>query len=508
MAALLAVAPACDDSSSPSFSDAAAGDAAVDGGGSGPTGGAGPNGGDSGTSDPAATLCAKCDPSASCDPRADAPRCDCPTGFEHEGDQLTACVDLDECDLGEDDCDKHASCTNTEGSYECECKHGYTGDGQDCKDVDECDDDPCDKHASCTNTPGSYECECNDGFKGDGESCKDIDECDDDPCDEDATCTNTPGSYECECNAPLVGSGKRCACDLTGTFAALAEVDVEWDEVKAGAAVLISAGSDTTVSWSIRRQVQSGDSIEVEITPCGGTSSDLCSPFYGQAFGQYVPDATWDAAEMPTFTSVMDVPDPDPDDDFVGPLEAALLGLELDDPLGDWPMANDDTAITWFDHDGDDANFSAAPDLTPKPLGVTTVIRTTGHSTVCDQDYGGVPIPPSGANRASYIMTGERSIANLEGKLVSCDVMGGKLGGPDTCRGEDNTDDVPCFNGRLRNCVRTTGAACSSGEVSAFDDTLNDPGTRVLASRFVMERVDDDITCAEVRAHMFPDIPE
>jgi hypothetical protein len=507
--ALLTVTTACGDDDA---GDAAAGDAGLDsGGGSGTNGGgSGTNGGDAGPGDPpSSTACAKCDPSADCDARAATPHCTCPAGFEHEGDERSACVDVDECELGEDDCDGHASCTNTEGSYECECDDGYSGDGQDCEDIDECEDDPCDSHASCDNTPGSYECECDDGFTGDGEDCEDIDECEDDPCDDDATCDNTPGGYDCECDEPLVGNGKECACDLTGTFAALAEVDVAWDEVKAGDNVLISAGSDTTKSWSIRRQVQDGDEIVVEITPCGGTSSDLCSPYYDAAYGQYVPDATWEADEMPTFSSVMDVPDPDPDDDFVGPLEVAMTGLELDDAFGDWPQSQDDEDFTWVDHDGDDGDYASAPNLTPKPLGVTTIIRTTGNSTDCDNKaYKGLPIPPLGANLASVIMTGDRSVASLEGVIVSCDVMGGKLGGPDTCRGEDNDDDVPCFDGRLRNCVRTTGAACSGGEIDAFDDTLNEPGTRVLASRFVMERVDDDVTCADVRGHTFPPIPD
>jgi hypothetical protein len=457
-----------------------------------------------------AAFCATCDSSASCDPDAAQPRCVCPAGFEHEGDQLSACVDLDECDLGEDECSKDAECTNTEGSYECECDDGFEGDGEDCEDIDECDDDPCDDDASCTNTDGSYECECDDGFEGDGEFCDDIDECDDDPCDDDASCTNTKGSYECECDEPLVGNGKRCACDLTGTFAALAEIDVEWDEVAApiGTDPLLSAGSDTTRSWSIRRLVQSGAEIEVEITPCGGTSSDLCSPYYDAAFGQFVPDATWDAPEMPTFESTWDLPDPDPDDDFVGPLEVALLGLDLDDAFDEWPSDHADSEITWLDHDGDDDDFSAVPSLPAGPLGVTTVMRLSGHSDACDMDYEGVPIPPLGSNRASHIMTGERSQARLDGKLLSCDVMAGKLGGPDTCKGEDNDDDVPCFDGRMRACVRTSGATCSTSERNAFDDSLNEPGTRILDARFIMERVDDDITCADVRAYDFPDFPE
>ena len=44
-------------------------------------------------------------------------------------------LDVNECELGEDNCHANADCMNTEGSFECECKTGYRGDG-----VDTCDE--------------------------------------------------------------------------------------------------------------------------------------------------------------------------------------------------------------------------------------------------------------------------------------------------------------------------------------------------------------------------------
>ena len=56
-------------------------------------------------------------------------------------------------------------------------QHGYEGDGESCRDIDECavDNGGCDVNAQCQNTAGSRECRCNDGYAGDGESCRDID---------------------------------------------------------------------------------------------------------------------------------------------------------------------------------------------------------------------------------------------------------------------------------------------------------------------------------------------
>ena len=42
------------------------------------------------------------------------------------------CVDINECQIGDDNCHENAQCINTEGSFTCFCKPGYTGDGVIC----------------------------------------------------------------------------------------------------------------------------------------------------------------------------------------------------------------------------------------------------------------------------------------------------------------------------------------------------------------------------------------
>jgi len=82
------------------------------------------------------------------------------------------CTDIDEC-AGKNDCAVDATCANTPGAYECTCNEGYKGTGEDCKDVDECNEDldNCSMNATCTNQDGSFKCECKDGFNGDGIVC-------------------------------------------------------------------------------------------------------------------------------------------------------------------------------------------------------------------------------------------------------------------------------------------------------------------------------------------------
>ena len=61
----------------------------------------------------------------------------CEQGFElHESENH--CVDIDECELGEDRCNGQI-CVNTEGCFECgDCQIGYELENGICVDYDEC----------------------------------------------------------------------------------------------------------------------------------------------------------------------------------------------------------------------------------------------------------------------------------------------------------------------------------------------------------------------------------
>jgi hypothetical protein len=434
---------------------------------------------------------ANCSPDASCNNTAGSFGCACKPGFRGDG---VTCTDIDECASAADNCSPDADCTNTPGSFSCACKSGFGGNGVTCTPdaVDECalGTDNCSPSATCTNTTASFTCACNGGYSGNGVQCDDVDECarDLDNCSPNASCANTPGSFRCTCNQGYSGDGVTCTpvvqtCDLNGTFAMLAEIDVEWDAVRVSGFTVVLGGSDTLRSYSLRRQTQTGTTIRTEAQACGDTAQDLCSPVLGIAVTQHIPDAVYDLPGVPRTSSTTTLSKaPVAGDAYAGALEAALLGLELPTPTAAWPATYNDPAITWRDHDGDG-----------QP-GVTAIIPTTGRSARCQLNYGALPIPSSG-NSAQRVYAGSRALARLAGTIIDCDTIRGDYKGP--------TTDVPQLNGHVTGCLRTDGNACTPEETASIDQGVSG-AQRVVHTRFTMVRVDDNTSCADVRAISFP----
>jgi len=108
-------------------------------------------------------------------------------------------------------CDVFGQCTNTLGGYYCACDAGYEGDGESCRDIDECKVPAlaakCVENAECCNLPAHYVCKCKEGFVGDGfVECRDVDEClSNVACGSNALCANTVGNFTCECQKGFAG---------------------------------------------------------------------------------------------------------------------------------------------------------------------------------------------------------------------------------------------------------------------------------------------------------------
>ncbi|CDW57279.1 signal peptide, CUB and EGF [Trichuris trichiura] len=129
-------------------------------------------------------------------------------------------------------CDQNAHCVSSYGKHRCVCKPGFVGNGQTCRDIDECARNNGTCVQVCENTIGSFRCSCYPGFTlaKNGKDCigipfRDINECENKRGFCHHMCVNTVGSYHCTCNGSylLAADGYSClkrrysrSCDRLG----------------------------------------------------------------------------------------------------------------------------------------------------------------------------------------------------------------------------------------------------------------------------------------------------
>ncbi|KAI8519983.1 hypothetical protein Bbelb_032400 [Branchiostoma belcheri] len=139
----------------------------------------------------------------------------CPTGFTGDGE---TCKDINECNTTDSDVQTCAQiCVNYPGSFACDCQAGYqlNSDGLDCDDVNECEPAHDCGH-QCHNDIGSYHCSCNSGFElaTDNKTCLPISQCTAEreaECDAvNGGCYAEGGKQTCYCNKGYTLNGDDC----------------------------------------------------------------------------------------------------------------------------------------------------------------------------------------------------------------------------------------------------------------------------------------------------------
>ncbi|XP_048805081.1 nidogen-2 [Lagopus muta] len=160
-----------------------------------------------------------CEETARCQPGTGLGyTCECAAGYRGDGQ---GCKDVDECEEGLSQCGPFSMCLNVPGSYRCECHSGYrpAEDGHGCvlptpaADPCEVGRHPCaprDRARCLPRAGGQPACECLPGYAGDGRVCSDVDECTLNLCHPAAICYNTPGSFSCQCQPGYEGDGFQC----------------------------------------------------------------------------------------------------------------------------------------------------------------------------------------------------------------------------------------------------------------------------------------------------------
>jgi hypothetical protein len=476
-------------------------------------------------------------PHAICNPDG---TCGCAPGYSGSPG---SCADVDECATNGGGCGANADCFNVEGGHLCDCKAGYVLDASGtCVDVDECKQTrvPCHPDATCTNKtpaeePQGFVCTCKAGFTGGGFGCTDINECQSNNggCPPGSDCVNSRGGSDCTCAPPLVGTPGNCHCDLTGLWAMRQDVDTCWGSVPVmvgSSQNLISPGYMEATVWELHEIQYDGTHMNVRKRGCGTDNyPDLISPVFRETYSAGVPFSTFDALgliQAPAF----DAPALVPGSTFVGPSEAAVVGIDLGgDPLTTpWPTSFDQVpASSWVDADGD-----GEPGLTLVPA-LPSQLTDRGRQGAGTK-YNYIPARPaiSGGNlvideRAACAsvalrivthvtanidtcthITGEVINEKTEGRVRSCVLA--KKGSPcDVAQPASATNcpgwatDVTC--GAADWSAATAADRCLSEDLARLDNNQN----QKQASKATFElrkigSVGDPVTCGDVRAACFP----
>lgn len=371
-------------------------------------------------------------------------------GDDGDGDGKTA----DSC--SELDCGSHSKCVEDDDGASCECEKGFALDDDDaCVDIDECDkgSDACDDHATCKNTSGDYDCECDDGYMGDGFSCE-----------EEVACEGSECTDGDKCPAGQTGDAAAddCYCDLSGFWAMRHDVTFTVPAQEIGGQEFVKESQTKASLWELHRYDYDGTTIKVQKKGCGAdTFPKVVSTVYGESYSSGVPQAIFDQLDL---ADGVDIPlakeDAQPDKSFTTPMEAALVGIELDDPLNDpWPASTADVPdFRWVDVEGD-----GVPGISlwaGKPNCPATN-RPSAEETICFTPIELETMSTAVRRRTACVSVASRVVTHLDVTIQACGRLTGSVF-------NDLTE------GRVHSCIQVAESKWNVEQRCTAADWAND----------------------------------
>ena len=261
---------------------------------------------------------------------------------------------------------------------------------------------------------------------------------------------------------PVGGSGAN-ACDTEYTVATHIVMNVTWPKTTGPFGVtVVPAGSGKVHLWSRSSFDEDGNTAVIRSKSCGSTLPPITTAAVAgnETLLPEIPNASWDKPNMPEFTGSSTKTG----NAVVANTGVALVGLTMTNPTGTWPSR---TSIMGVDHDGD--TF----------VGLAAIPKTGGV-------YSAVPLDIGRDKRADRVDLAIRTVMTLNSTVEGC---------PETYSG---TASVSKFENHIIGCHVKDGGECNDTQKKFVDD--NRTVYTVTSATFTAKRVDDDASCADVRA--------
>jgi hypothetical protein len=256
-------------------------------------------------------------------------------------------------------------------------------------------------------------------------------------------------------------------CPTEYTMATHIVMNVTWPktEVKVGVikVTVVPAGSGVVHLWSRSFFEEDGNTSGVRSKSCGSVLPPIktSAAAGGENLLPQIPDGAWDQPTMPEFIGSATKTG----NSVVASTGVALVGLTMDDPNATtWPAR---VNIGGVDHDSD--GFA----------GLAAVPKTDGG-------YKALPLDLNRSARADRLDLAIRTVMTLNSTVEGC---------PEDYEG---TANVTKFQNHIIGCHVQGGGECDDTQKSFVDN--NRTVYTVTSATFTAKRVDDDASCAEVRA--------
>ena len=257
-------------------------------------------------------------------------------------------------------------------------------------------------------------------------------------------------------------------CDLTGVFAVQLRYLVSWDAASRGGgfAPLTSEGAGEVRLLSLAFLIHPGEQVSGAMDPCGVDLPEFQSGTRNEVYAPVVPEAAFESEAMPAWSVQARTPCANPGCAILSDEATAMLGVDPDDPVGEWPgyPPADDALSAWSDPDQD-----GFPGLTAS--------------------FADERLPVDGlvglGSRAESVALALQAQWALGGTFLDCDALEGPL--------EGRVDSL------FAGCRVEGDGPCGDTQHDFLRDNLPrwQNGT---GARFQMQRMDSAATCADVRA--------